>query len=78
MTMRDTHLMVARCRTSNACERRRKIWMRTRDYLLVRRERSSAAKSEDNSETKYLHELSDQEERVRTLLRFAITYANIL
>src|ERR1700761_4835074 len=38
--------------------------MRMRDCSTVKKARSSAAKSEDNSETKYPLALSDQEERV--------------
>jgi hypothetical protein len=54
----------------------RRIWMRMRDYLLVKRERSSAARSEDNSETRFPHALSDQEGRVRTPSSDTSTIAN--
>jgi hypothetical protein len=56
----------------NACERRRKIWMRMSACLLAKKERSSAAKSDANSEIRFPLALSVQEERVRTIVTHSI------
>lgn len=50
--------------------------MRMRDYSTVKKARSSAAKSEDNSETKYPLARSDQEERVCITPTLSLTPAH--